>query len=419
MQILFALDHLAIRMERNTNNLLVLGGYGHGRVRGDDVPCSTVILVAAQQIEQFDRVRLGVVEEGIGIAARVVHDVAHLLAELLDNATSFSSPGTRVGVTVWRLHDRAVVQIVDEGVGIQAERRARYNAALAESATVVGDVRAMGLHVVARLAARHGIGVELRDGSPGTIAEVTLPSDMLTEISGDTVPARPETPRGPLGLSGPPRQGLRTRPSGRDGTVRRDAAVAPGTRLPGAPVLGGTAAGRADPRAGLERGVLRTAPPYPSGPSRAEPSREAGTHGSPPRRTAPRRTAPRRTAAGAPEDSAPSAPSPLAHLTRPARARTPPGPPARTPAPRRPRPASASPGCRYGRRAAPSPAGLSPAGPRERTAPGANRPGTNRPPSPRRVCATPGRSPTSSPRTPRDQPEYQPPRPLSRCGEKR
>lgn len=197
MQTLFALDHLAIRMERNTNNLLVLGGYGNARVRSADIGCSTVIVAAAQQIERFDRVSLGVIESGIGIAARAVHDVAHILAELLDNATRFSPPDSPVGVALWRLRDRVVVQIVDEGVGITPERRAVHNAALREPKGGIGDVRSMGLHVVARLSARHGIVVELRDSSgPGTIAEVTLPAGVLTEIPQETAPGAPGAERG-------------------------------------------------------------------------------------------------------------------------------------------------------------------------------------------------------------------------------
>ncbi|MFJ6609217.1 nitrate- and nitrite sensing domain-containing protein [Streptomyces sp. NPDC091289] len=229
MKTLFALDHLAVRMERNTNNLLVLGGYGNARVRSADVGCSTVIVAAAQQIERFDRVSLGVIEAGIGITARAVHDVAHILAELLDNATRYSPPDKQVGVAVWRLWDRAVVQIVDEGVGITAERRAVHNAALLEPQAGIGDVRSMGLHVVARLAARHGIVVELRDSSgPGTIAEVTLPAKVLAlnlrEDQGQPRPGgpadavgndvgyeapRPITPPGPGGRLQPAGSGAR------------------------------------------------------------------------------------------------------------------------------------------------------------------------------------------------------------------
>jgi signal transduction histidine kinase len=189
MQVWFALDHLAIRMERNTNSLLVLGGHGQGRARTADAPCSSVIVAAAQQVERFSRVSVGVVEDGIHIAARAVHDLAHLLAELLDNATRFSPPDTEVGVAAWRLSDRAVVTVVDEGIGIPPERRTRLNAELAGPRTDVGGVRSMGLHVVAQLAARYGIGVTLHESSgPGTIAEIVLPAAVLTEAPRQATP---------------------------------------------------------------------------------------------------------------------------------------------------------------------------------------------------------------------------------------
>ncbi|MFJ2707025.1 nitrate- and nitrite sensing domain-containing protein [Streptomyces sp. NPDC087428] len=272
MKTLFALDHLAIRMERNTNNLLVLGGYGNARVRSADIGCSTVIVAAAQQIERFDRVSLGVIESGIGIAARAVHDVAHILAELLDNATRFSPPDMQVGVAVWRLWDRAVVQIVDEGVGITAERRAVHNAALREPQAGIGDVRSMGLHVVARLSARHGIVVELRDSSgPGTIAEVTLPANVLSEMPQETAPA----PGAPGGNSGDSRgdgvryeaprpitalgQAGRRQPGDVGGRPARPVGAGIGVRTGGAPAAapksshpgsGGAASGGTDGRGG-------------------------------------------------------------------------------------------------------------------------------------------------------------------------
>lgn len=184
MEMLFALDHLAIRMERNAKNILVMGGYGQGRVRPSDAPCTSVIYAAAQQIEQYERVSLGHIEPTVAVAARVVDDVAHLLAELLDNATRFSPPEKKVGVAAWHLWDRAVIQIVDEGVGIPPERRAEINRELAEPQADIGAVRSMGLQVVARLAARHEVLVELRDSSgPGTIVEVTLPKDALGTVS--------------------------------------------------------------------------------------------------------------------------------------------------------------------------------------------------------------------------------------------
>ncbi|WP_405188798.1 nitrate- and nitrite sensing domain-containing protein [Streptomyces anulatus] len=281
MKTLFALDHLAIRMERNTNNLLVLGGYGNARVRSADVGCSTVIVAAAQQIERFDRVSLGAIESGIGVTARAVHDVAHILAELLDNATRYSPPDKQVGVAVWRLWDRAVVQIVDEGVGITAERRAVHNAALLEPQAGIGDVRSMGLHVVARLAARHGIVVELRDSSgPGTIAEVTLPAKVLA-LDMEEAQAPPgalgndvgyETPR-PITPPGP--GGHRQQPAGANARPGRDSApIGTGVGLvgAGAPVGGGdreTPPGHAGPRDGgpgggtPERGHGTTPAPHP------------------------------------------------------------------------------------------------------------------------------------------------------------
>ncbi|GAA2932001.1 nitrate- and nitrite sensing domain-containing protein [Kitasatospora cinereorecta] len=248
MKTLFALDHLAIRMERNTNNLLVLGGYGNARVRSADVGCSTVIVAAAQQIERFDRVSLGAIESGIGITARAVHDVAHILAELLDNATRFSPPDKQVGVAVWRLWDRAVVQIVDEGVGMTAERRAAHNAALLEPQTGIGDVRSMGLHVVARLAARHGIVVELRDSSgPGTIAEVTLPAKVLALAPQEDAPPQRGQDRGndagyetPRPITPPGGQSGRRQSAGAGGRAHRE----------GTPVGAGAGAARGGPAAG-------------------------------------------------------------------------------------------------------------------------------------------------------------------------
>ena len=246
MKILFALDHLAIRMERNTNNLLVMGGYGHARVREADAPCATVVVAAAQQIERFERVAMGIVEQGIGIAARAVHDLAHILAELLDNATRFSPPDKQVGVAVWRLWDRAVVQIVDEGVGMTAERRDELNTRLANPQTGVGAVRSMGLHVVARLAARHGIVVELRSSAgPGTIAEVTLPPSVLVAVEEETM-VEGERPlvegeasvfgAAPRGVPGPRKP--MDEPAAAAAPRRGPAAAAAGRPAPAAPEAG-------------------------------------------------------------------------------------------------------------------------------------------------------------------------------------
>ncbi|MGW4373526.1 sensor histidine kinase [Streptomyces albidoflavus] len=299
MRTLFALDHLAVRMERNTNNILVLGGYGHGRVRTDDVDCSTVVMAAAQQIERFERVSLGVVETDVGIAARAVHDVAHILAEILDNATRFSSPDSPVGVTVWRLGAQAVVQIVDEGVGIPADRRAVHNAALREPQAGVGDVgdvRFMGLHVVARLAARHGIVVELRDSSgPGTIAEVTLPAGVLVTMERDAASPSWET-GGMAGRAGVDLAGARPRGATRREAPRRaepdqGAASSAGTEPGSGAALPPASGEPADRVAGISASGLpvrkRNVPQqWPAGGKRENAERRPGAGGprKPPRR---------------------------------------------------------------------------------------------------------------------------------------
>ncbi|NBE54881.1 sensor histidine kinase [Streptomyces boluensis] len=199
METLFALDHLAIRMEHNANNLLVLGGVGGGKVRPADAPCTSVIYAAAQQIEHYGRVSLGHVDPAIAIAARVVDDIAHMLAELLDNAARFSPPDTQVGVAAWSLRDRAVLQIVDEGIGMPDARRTALNGELASPQADIGAVHTMGLQVVGRIAARHGIVVELRESSgPGTIVEVALPKELLAEPDTDTLAPVPP-PHGAVG----------------------------------------------------------------------------------------------------------------------------------------------------------------------------------------------------------------------------
>jgi hypothetical protein len=179
---LYQLDNLATRMGRINQSLLVLGGSGTSRVRHEPLPMVTVIQAALSQIEQYARVRIGTVEHRLLVAGDAVDEIAHLLAELLDNATAYSPPETEVWVTGQPLSDRLMLAIVDRGVGLSAQRREQINAALAAPAAVeLTGVRAMGLMVVGRLAARHGVRVELRGGQRGgTVAEVAIPSALLS-----------------------------------------------------------------------------------------------------------------------------------------------------------------------------------------------------------------------------------------------
>lgn len=181
LQQLYRLDHLATRMARINQSLLVLGGSGISRVRQEPVPLDHVIQAALSQIEHYTRVRIGAVDEELCVVGGAVDEVVHLLAELLDNATAYSPPETEVLVTGHGLSDRAIVEVMDQGVGLSAQRCAQLNDQLTAPATVdASGVRAMGLTVVARLAARHGVRVELRPGTPvGTVAEIGMPASII------------------------------------------------------------------------------------------------------------------------------------------------------------------------------------------------------------------------------------------------
>ncbi|MFJ2782422.1 nitrate- and nitrite sensing domain-containing protein [Kitasatospora sp. NPDC087315] len=175
---LFKLDHLATRMRRNGENLLVLAGEEAGRRWNTPVPLVDVLRAAASEVEQYERVELAGIPETEVVGAAVT-DLVHLLAELLENATSFSSPQTRVLVNATRLPDgRVLVEIHDKGIGLTAEDFAEINEKLAEPPTVDATIsRRMGLFVVGRLSQRHDIRVQLRPSgeSAGTTSLVMIP----------------------------------------------------------------------------------------------------------------------------------------------------------------------------------------------------------------------------------------------------
>ena len=175
---LFRMDHLATRMRRNGENLLVLAGEEPGRQWNQPVPLVDVLRAAASEVEAYDRIELvGIPETDIHGSA--VSDLVHLLAELLENATSFSSPQTKVRVTATRLPDgRVMIEIHDKGIGLTAEDFADINHKLAEPPTVDVEIaKRMGLFVVGRLSDRHGIRVQLRPSGEqaGTTSLVMLP----------------------------------------------------------------------------------------------------------------------------------------------------------------------------------------------------------------------------------------------------
>jgi signal transduction histidine kinase len=206
---LFQMDHLATRMRRNSENLLVLAGHDVSRRWTQAVGLVDVLRAAVSEIEQYERVTLNV-QPGIAVRGQAVNDVVHLLAELVENATSFSAADTPVNVAGHLLNSGGVLlDITDQGVGMGAEEMAHANWRLDNPPVVdVAVSRRMGLFVVARLAARHGIRVRLRPASMGGLtALVWLPDEVIThetsvsppglrrfEVNPPSAPAAPSSP---------------------------------------------------------------------------------------------------------------------------------------------------------------------------------------------------------------------------------
>ncbi|CAL9569885.1 nitrate- and nitrite sensing domain-containing protein [Streptomyces sp. enrichment culture] len=239
---LFKLDHLATRMRRNGENLLVLAGEEPGRRWTRPVPLVDVLRAAASEVEQYERIELASVPT-TQVAGRVVNDLVHLLAELLENATSFSSPQTKVKVTGHALPDgRVLIEIHDTGIGLSPEDLAAINERLAQPPTVdVSVSRRMGLFVVGRLSQRHGIRIQLRPSdSGGTTALVMLPVDVA---QGGKKP-QPKAGQGPGGGGPAAAQAA----AGAAAARRQNGGGALGG---GAPAGGGLLGGGQGPRAAL------------------------------------------------------------------------------------------------------------------------------------------------------------------------
>jgi len=205
---LFRLDHLATRMRRNSENLLVLAGHEDPRKWSQPMPLVDVVRAAISEIEQYERIVLNI-QPGVLITGRAASDVVHLAAELIENATTFSS--AQVHVTGQTLTSGGVlVEITDEGLGIADQELEYTNWRLDNPPVIdVGVSRRMGLFVVGRLAARHGIRVRLRHVQPrGLSALVWLPETVAEQESAsplrmrrwfsDEYPAAARVPSAPV-----------------------------------------------------------------------------------------------------------------------------------------------------------------------------------------------------------------------------
>jgi signal transduction histidine kinase len=174
---LFRLDHLATRMRRNSENLLVLAGHEVARRWSQPVPLVDVLRAAISEIEQYERVVLNV-QPGIVVVGQAVNDVVHLVAEIVENATTFSPEDTQVYVSGQPLSSGGVLlDITDNGVGISDQEMSHANWRLDNPPVVdVAVSRRMGLFVVGRLANRHGVRVRLRHAQAGGLtALIWLP----------------------------------------------------------------------------------------------------------------------------------------------------------------------------------------------------------------------------------------------------
>ncbi|MEV5828917.1 nitrate- and nitrite sensing domain-containing protein [Spirillospora sp. NPDC052242] len=237
---LFRLDHLTTRMRRHAEGLVILSGSPTVRAWDHPVPAEDVVRAAIAEVEDYTRV----VVTGASSAAvigGVVADVIHLLAELIENAAAFSPPATEVTVKVDTVANGLAVEVVDRGIGLSAEERDELNRRLASDVEFdLADTDRLGLFVVAKLAARHGVKVSLQPSAYGGTTAIVLVPHALVTVDDDLEPAAAADRPVVSATAGP------VRPAGRPSV----------TRLESLPRLGRPGSGRARPEL--------TGPPAPT-----------------------------------------------------------------------------------------------------------------------------------------------------------
>ncbi|MEU1607325.1 sensor histidine kinase [Micromonospora matsumotoense] len=185
---LFRVDHLATRMRRNAENLIVLSGATPGRAWRRNVPMVDVVRGAVAEVEDYTRV--DVLPLGpVALAGRAVGDVIHLLAELIENGLSFSPPHTTVEVRGQLVTAGFAIEIEDRGLGLTGEELVAANRRIVDRSELnLADVARLGLYVVSRLTERHGVKVQLKESAyGGTTAVVLIPSELV--VPGDPSPS--------------------------------------------------------------------------------------------------------------------------------------------------------------------------------------------------------------------------------------
>ncbi|GIH07294.1 hypothetical protein Rhe02_53610 [Rhizocola hellebori] len=178
---LFRLDHLAARMRRNDENLLVLAGGQARRKPGVGMSLDALVLAALSEIEQYQRIRVEV-DSTVRVGGQATGDLVHLLAELFDNAAAFSPPDSPVRVLSTAHGGGVTIEISDEGIGLSPVALTEANQLLGTPPDLnLDSSERMGLVVVSHLAARHRVRVQLRSGHAGTSAYVRVPDDLLID----------------------------------------------------------------------------------------------------------------------------------------------------------------------------------------------------------------------------------------------
>ncbi len=285
---LFRLDHLAARMRRYNDNLLVLAGSSVRTRSTTPVPVSDVFRAATSEMEQYERVRLQPVSSA-ALSGPVAGGLIHLLAELLDNAAMYSPPTSPILLTAAFTPDGGLhLEVTDSGVGIPPTELAELNSRLATPGSIDTQIPSrMGLFVVGRLAYRGGFEVRLspRPTGAGTIAEVLVPAQHVVGAPGSTqeaprlpaqlppIPQRPATlpaPAPPVQLPSLPRRQTAPWPAAEDVPDGR-----PRPSVPPSPVAPAVSSGPAMP----PMPPAPFAPPAPQAP--AAPATPAASSGGP------------------------------------------------------------------------------------------------------------------------------------------
>ncbi|MFF0163493.1 nitrate- and nitrite sensing domain-containing protein [Streptomyces sp. NPDC005263] len=181
VQELYQVDYLATRMRRHSESLLILSGIAPGRGWRDPIPLADVLRAAVAEIEQPGRVQIWPVPP-VSVHGGSVADVIHLLAELVENAASFSPPSARVRLRAARVRDGLLIEIEDSGFGMNEEALAEANRKIQSENIDLLDAKQIGLFVVNRIAARQGLRVELRSSaSGGATAAVLIRENLIRD----------------------------------------------------------------------------------------------------------------------------------------------------------------------------------------------------------------------------------------------